>query len=584
MALGAKFTIDCDSSKGVAGVNAFGNAMDGLANTVKGELSTKLKVLFSAAAIEEAARRTGEWAQKLDQSSKSMGVTNTMLSTLYLLANKANIPEEAVVGMFDNIDKARSEALAGNIEYINSLERLGVTLEDTRNLSREAFSNKVVAGMQNVTTQNNGDASTANNLNRQDISRVSGATPENFLNQLFGAHGLAGKSLSSKKEEYINNKDIPNEEVVDELSATWSEFLTDIKVLGNELRPTAAILIAIFDLLLNTLGGVYDLLKGTYDTITGVLTGDNEKIVGGIKKIGGLFNGIVFGVVKMFTGIIDFLAKGIVGVLKTVLGKVPIIGKAIGGLLDEMKTTNLTSAVENLEKDSKEFYGEKNTKRGEALGQVAGTILTGGEALVGKAGANALGKVGLGESKLGTHLTSVGNGDSGLLGGKSIQERLSPTTIELEDFTNSFEKNEERFQKTVFGTNTKEERAEYNAKLIADMRASAKERGRLTKLGISAAAGAAGREVATQSAYTKTGVAGSDITPILPNNGIFGEQKGQGGSSLSIGGLFGSNFQSRIIQLNQDMVKLLSQIQANTQVGRGVGYTQPGGSQYGGGS
>ena len=584
MALGAKFTIDCDSSKGVAGVNAFGNAMDGLANTVKGELSTKLKVLFSAAAIEEAARRTGEWAQKLDQSSKSMGVTNTMLSTLYLLANKANIPEEAVVGMFDNIDKARSEALAGNIEYINSLERLGVTLEDTRNLSREAFSNKVVAGMQNVTTQNNGDASTANNLNRQDISRVSGATPENFLNQLFGAHGLAGKSLSSKKEEYINNKDIPNEEVVDELSATWSEFLTDIKVLGNELRPTAAILIAIFDLLLNTLGGVYDLLKGTYDTITGVLTGDNEKIVGGIKKIGGLFNGIVFGVVKMFTGIIDFLAKGIVGVLKTVLGKVPIIGKAIGGLLDEMKTTNLTSAVENLEKDSKEFYGEKNTKRGEALGQVAGTILTGGEALVGKAGANALGKVGLGESKLGTHLTSVGNGDSGLLGGKSIQERLSPTTIELEDFTNSFEKNEERFQKIEFGTKTKEERAEYIAKLIADIRASAKERGRLTKLGISAAAGVAGREVATQSAYTKTGVAGSDITPILPNNGIFGEQKGQGGSSLSIGGLFGSNFQSRIIQLNQDMVKLLSQIQANTQVGRGVGYTQPGGSQYGGGS
>src|SRR5690242_9998151 len=116
MPLGVNFTINADGSKAVANINAVQGAMDGLANTVKGELAQKLKLIFSAAAIEEAARRTGEWAQKLDQTSRSLGISAEALQTLQLIAAKANAPEDAIIGMFENIDKARQEALKGNAD------------------------------------------------------------------------------------------------------------------------------------------------------------------------------------------------------------------------------------------------------------------------------------------------------------------------------------------------------------------------------------------------------------------------------------------------------------------------------------
>ena len=198
MGLGAKFVIDCDN-KSVPKIQETTNAMKGLEGVVKGELATKLKMLFSVAAIEQAAQKTGEWAQKLDQTSKSMGITNTMLQSLQLLASKANVPEEAVMSMYENIDKARKEALNGNVEYIASLNRLGVTMDDIRTLSKEEFLSKAVAGVQKIQAgAPNGDISKADNLNRLDIEKITG-TPENFLNQI--GQSLNGNTMLGEKKE-----------------------------------------------------------------------------------------------------------------------------------------------------------------------------------------------------------------------------------------------------------------------------------------------------------------------------------------------------------------------------------------------
>jgi hypothetical protein len=77
--------------------------------------------------------------------------------------------------------------------------------------------------------------------------------------------------------------------------------------------------------------------------------------------------------------------------------------------------------------------------------------------------------------------------------------------------------------------------------------------------------GAAGNIVSSIKTGTKPGTPGSKIVPPIPNIGAF---MGTGNSSsttgLKIGGVFGSNYQSRMVLLNQKMVELLGQISSNT--------------------
>jgi hypothetical protein len=76
--------------------------------------------------------------------------------------------------------------------------------------------------------------------------------------------------------------------------------------------------------------------------------------------------------------------------------------------------------------------------------------------------------------------------------------------------------------------------------------------------------GAAGNIVSSMKKGTKPGTPGSAIVPPIPNIGAFLGTSGGETSGIKMGGVFGSNYQSRMVLLNQKMVELLGQISSNT--------------------
>ena len=60
--------------------------------------------------------------------------------------------------------------------------------------------------------------------------------------------------------------------------------------------------------------------------------------------------------------------------------------------------------------------------------------------------------------------------------------------------------------------------------------------------------------------------------------GMLEGTKAGNSSMLSLGGIFGSNFQSRMIKLNEHMVSLLANIATNTQANRASEFNSAGGA------
>jgi hypothetical protein len=565
MGLGAKFVIDCDN-KSVPKIQETTNAMKGLEGVVKGELATKLKMLFSVAAIEQAAQKTGEWAQKLDQTSKSMGITNTMLQSLQLLASKANVPEEAVMSMYENIDKARKEALNGNAEYIASLNRLGVTMDDIRTLTKEEFLSKAVAGVQKIQAgAPNGDISKADNLNRLDIEKITG-TPENFLNQI--GQSLNGNTMMGEKKEEESTGQIIPEGTINELSATWANLVVDLKQIGTDLKPAASFLLAVFDDIINALGGVITLFKGIFDFLKGILTGDMGVFKQGLQEFGGVALNFCFGVLKIFTSVFDLIAKGLAKVFGELLtGLSHLLPKWMGGdkirkwsqdLMSDKNNPSMTEWVNKQAKISNDALGTggKMAKGGEGIANTAGLLLTGGESGIAKGAQYGLGRAAAVASKLGMenkaeyllnksfNLRNKAAGTEGLFGGKTISQRIAE----------SVEKSQPMSIARKFGQIGVKAPTEEEIALMSKISA----RGAVLL-------GAAGNIVSSIKTGTKPGTPGSKIVPPIPNIGAF---MGTGNSSsttgLKIGGVFGSNYQSRMVLLNQKMVELLGQISSNT--------------------
>ena len=109
-----QYTIGVDASKGIANARMFGNTMKDVSNTIQREFAQKLKSVISVVAIEQAVQRTAEWAQKIDQTSKALGITSEQLQYIELLTKKTSVPQEAAMSMFENISRAQQDALDGS--------------------------------------------------------------------------------------------------------------------------------------------------------------------------------------------------------------------------------------------------------------------------------------------------------------------------------------------------------------------------------------------------------------------------------------------------------------------------------------
>jgi hypothetical protein len=494
-----------------------------------------------------------------------------MLQSLQLLASKANVPEEAVMSMYENIDKARKEALNGNQEYIASLNRLGVTMDDIRTLSKEEFLSKAVAGVQKIQAgAPNGDISKADNLNRLDIEKITG-TPENFLNQI--GQSLNGNTMIGEKKEQEATGQIIPEDKVNELSATWANLIVDLKQVGTDLKPAAGFLIAIFDELVNALGGIVTSIEGVWDILVGIGTFDGDSLKKGLQELGGIAMNIGIGILKIFTNVFDLIAKGFMSAFGNMLSaignklpkwlggsKIAEAGKSLTELSSFATTNGATAKLNEWAKVANDSYGisGKTAKRGEGVANTAALLLTGGESGIAKGAQYGLGKMAAVASKLGMenkaeyllnksfNLRNKAAGTEGLFGGQTITDRIlgkrEPVKAKLQKL------GDDGF---IVKNDTFKKMSGFSKEGIASLK-------------IAGGIGALGALTSTIKKGMKPGTPGSAIVPPIPNIGAFLGTSGGETSGIKMGGVFGSNYQSRMVLLNQKMVELLGQISSNT--------------------
>ena len=572
MPLGLNIVVNADGSKAVANIGAVQASMNKLADTAKGELTQKMKMIFSAAAIEQAAQRTGEWAQQLTQTAKAMGVTNEVLQTLNILGSKTNTPKEAVISMFEAIDKARNDALNGNVELQASFQRMGVTLDDLRTKTKSGLFSQVMGNI-------NGKVSSASNLTRQDMQAITGGAPENFIDNIKA--GLGSQTFEGYKESQVGEGGVLPEGVVNDLSKTWGELLVDLNDLGNELKPAAGLLIMLARLLVNTLGGIIGLFKDIWSVLSGLLSGDTDKMLDGFKKIGSLVAGLGIGFLKAIASVLDLLVKAILSNIKMLFGHLPVIGKKINEMVDNAADAiSLSKQVDKLEEANKEAVqtlgisgGEKRLKQGSAITDTALLLASGGEAGLAKMaqmatsaaakGAGRIGAVNLSESLIASssRFGDAAAGRTGLFGDRSLLQKSQDKGLR------------NTFNDVLEDINT----GKYSPERTAARNNRALSRYNMLAAGarVASLAGGIGGAIGAGKSLIASDPRAVETTPIIPKIASFASAGSSETSMLKIGGLFGSNFQMRMIQLNQEMVKALSQIEKNTSAAQQAQFNQP---------
>ena len=575
MGYGAKFVLEADDRASKT-INNVGTAFEELTQTVKGELASKIKVLFSAAAIEEATRRTGEWAQKIDQTSKSLGISAEMLQTLQLLAEKTNTPEDAVIGMFTNIAKARQEAINGNKELQRSFQIMGMGMDKVmdKSLSTQDFVSQTISKMPEI-------SKTMNGVQREAVESITG-TPIGTMQGIQG--GLSGTTLSNQNDTNKTEENVTSNQDIADLSKAMSDIMSSLKQTFSQLSPLAIFLLNLFKDLVDALGGIITVIKNIWGVVSGIFlglsTGDWSKLFNASDILGKVTTGIVGGLMKIFTGLFSILTgiiSGLYRIAANILEKIHLTGTA-------KKFRYAADAIDNAGKGTDTFVDSlidkknKYVRQGAAIGNVATIALTGGESGLGKLGAMAFKEAGGVAAKVGLegtaglakkgfeHFNSVGNGERGLFGGKSIADRITDRLMK---------------GKNEAGLNRIIDMKENSAGVFEALHNS--EKG--IRQNIETAFGAGG--IASVVRSTTSGTKGTPNETFGPTIGLhaistLGTQGGQT-SGIRLGGVFGSNFQSRLVVLNQKMVELLTQIKVNTTVTKSQEVSNQASSYYGGG-
>jgi hypothetical protein len=368
---------------------------------------------------------------------------------------------------------------------------------------------------------------------------------------------------------------------VNDLSKTWGELLVDLTELGNDLKPVAGLLIMLARLLVNTLGGIVSFFKDIWATVSGLFTGDTDKMLSGLKNLGALFAGLGVGLIKAVAGLFDIVIKAMLNQIKMLFGHIPVVGKKVNAMVDKVADTlSLSKFADKIEDANKSAVdtldiagGNKRLKQGSAVADTALILASGGEAGLAKmaqmatsAGARGAARIGaqnLSESLIArsSRFGDAARGEAGLFGGQSMVGKSQQAGLRS------------TFDEMLADVNA----GRYNPAKAARMNASALTRYRMLATGARAGAlaGGIGGAISAGSSLIKTDTGAVETKPIIPKINTFGSVGSGETSMMKIGGLFGSNFQSRLIQLNQAMVVVLSQIEKNTSAANDARYNQP---------
>lgn len=535
---GIKFAMGLDASQMFGELFKVEGAAKRVGNSFKQAFANKLTQVISIAAIEQAVQRTAQWAAEINNTSKALGVTATQLQTIQHIASKTGTSEDAIVGMFSNIQKARDEAIKGNQQLVMSFQKLGVSMDDLMTSNTTQLFSKVMGGMgSDIRVASMGTRSAA-----QDIA----GTPENVIATFQAGIAQAGGDFNDAVNAMTESGQIASDVDIHVMASLWSQILTELKAAGIQLLPAVIIILGIVKTLVTGLGAVSETLGGLFKIVIGILTVDTDKIAQGVKSLTGLLLNSIFGVVKMvinlFTFIGDFIGK--------VFSKIPGMSNFGKEMLAGGKILR-EGAAEGFN-DINKFWGigKGTAERGQAVPEALSMILSpvGNKAIGG--GMEEIGStLGAFREGLGRSLVIRGRGIQkyGLYGDVMGEQAIKQTIMAAGSNSADFFKNLGNLgnigKQYTLGKNI---------------------------MSTSAIASFGGPISAT--AQAKEGIYPRALSPIIPaNSPLFNGMPVMGGSAmLRMGGMFGAG-DSQLVKLNIKMVELLSQIQQNTNpYGRGI--------------
>ena len=513
-----------DASKGIQSGRAFVAQTKEMSAAMQEAFGNKLKSLISFAAIEEATRRTGEWAVALTQMSKAMGLSSESLQTLNVIAAKSSTNEEAVAGMYDSIKNAADAALSGNSEMITSFRRLGVEING--NMKTVDIFAAVMNKIPNAEALNN-----SGQFIRQSVKKLTGQSGEVAADYAEGFRSQQGETMADKTAGLKQSGSIASAETLATISANWSAIKQDLKDAGNMLLPVADLLISAVKVLTEALAGIAEAVFGAGEIISAIWTGDMDKMKEGMKKAGGIIIGGIIGILNIVPQVLGSLLQN------KFLSKIPGV-KALAAKLKEGEANEEEYIHQKL------GINQKTLERGAALGNVVAMIATMGESAVGGAAKGADSLAGMAER---VGLKGAGKNLRGA--GKRLRGSTGPA--KWEDLPIGVRKAKIE-ESQLAGEDEEAAMAKYNKARKAEKNIRDHPTG----------AGVAGASLVGSGESGKSNRAAFD-EKINPDLTKAMTPISSGGGNLKIGGMFGAG-ETRMIALSVKMVELLTHIKNNT--------------------
>jgi len=207
------------------GLNATGfesglKRVQSLSHHVGGEISSELKgklaTAFGGAAIEEAFRRTSEYAHKLKDLNLRTGLSTDELQAFDFAAQRAGTSLESVITAIEKLGIAQAKSLGPQgAETFSALQRLGLSPEQIRNMEAGAENFKIIGE-----TIKNADSSNWGQM-LKDMTEAFGRSSRELIPMFVDGLDEAAKRLTE-----INGR--LNPEQIDQMAEAtdrWKEIL-----------------------------------------------------------------------------------------------------------------------------------------------------------------------------------------------------------------------------------------------------------------------------------------------------------------------------------------------------------------------
>jgi hypothetical protein len=270
-----KFRIEGDATSGLRAITDLRREAKTLGSDLQKSIGDKLKATFSVVAVEEMVRRTGEWALELHKTAQGLGMTGESLQTLRIMADKAGVPIEKLFNFYSKLEAAALKAANGNTKMRESFKALGVDVNRLKGEGRY----------------------TSQELFQQTLKGAHGGQGGGAIQEIYGTRNarqigmLARETKGMSPSEYqaAHASQIVGEEDTLAIARGWDQVKDDLKALVVTLAPVIRVIVTIIDGFAKMVSGVVGELGNIFTGVKLGIKAALPKWLGGSDKAGAEF-------------------------------------------------------------------------------------------------------------------------------------------------------------------------------------------------------------------------------------------------------------------------------------------------------